>query len=52
VSWTDGKNRRSVSASQIVVILPQGTVPTQNPGLQNTVSPQGGQQVTPRGTQP
>ena len=52
VSWSDGKDRRSVSASQIVVILPQGAVPTQNPGLQNTVSPQGGQQVTPRSTQP
>jgi len=50
VSWSDGKDRRSVSASQIVVILPQGAVP--NPGLQNTVSPQGGQQVTPRSTQP
>ena len=50
VSWSDGKDRRSVSASQIVVILPQGVVP--NPALQNTVSPQGGQQVTPRSTQP
>src|SRR5437764_686478 len=50
VSWSDGKDRRSVSASQIVVILPQGAVP--NPALQNTVSPQGGQQVTPRSTQP
>jgi general secretion pathway protein I len=50
VSWADGKDLRSVSASQIVVILPQGAVPA--PGLQNTVPPQGGQQVTPRSTQP
>src|SRR5947207_3655391 len=50
VSWSDGKDRRSVSASQIVIILPQGAGP--NPALQNTVSPQGGQQVTPRSTQP
>jgi general secretion pathway protein I len=52
VSWSDAKDRRSVSASQIVVILPQGTVPAQNPALQNTVPPQGVQQVTPRSGQP
>jgi general secretion pathway protein I len=31
VSWTDGKDRRSVSASQIVVILPQSVGQTPNP---------------------
>jgi hypothetical protein len=52
VSWSDGKDRRSVSASQIVVILPQAAVPAQNPALQPPVLPQGVQQVTPRSTQP
>ena len=31
VSWTDGKDQRSVSASQIVVILPQSVGQTPNP---------------------
>ena len=52
VSWTDGKDRRSVSASQIVVILAQGAGQPQNPAFQAPVPPQPGQQVTPRGTQP
>jgi general secretion pathway protein I len=51
VSWSDGKDRRSVSASQIVVMLPQGAGQAQNPALQPPVVPQGSQQVTPRGTQ-
>jgi len=51
VSWSDGKDRRSVSASQIVVILPQAAGQPQNP-QQAPVVPQGAQQVTPRSTQP
>jgi general secretion pathway protein I len=36
VSWPDGKNRRSVSASQVVVILPETVGQTQNvPPQQN-----------------
>ena len=45
VSWNDGKDRRSVSASQIVVILPQGAGQPQNPPG-NAVQPP--QQGTPR----
>jgi general secretion pathway protein I len=50
VSWSDGKDRRSVSASQIVVILPQApgqpaaAAPVQQTGQQVTPRPQGAQQ--------
>ena len=46
VSWTDGRDRRSVSASQIVVMLPQGAAAPQNP--LGTAVPQPVQQGTPR----
>ena len=52
VSWPDGKERRSVSASQIVVILPEsvGQAQTTPPPAQ---VPQPGQPGNPRpGTQP
>jgi general secretion pathway protein I len=41
VSWPDGKDRRSVSASQIVVILPETVGQTQNvPPQRNPQNPQ------------
>jgi general secretion pathway protein I len=46
VSWADGKDRRSVSASQIIVMLPQGAAAPQNP--LGTVLQQPPQQGTPR----
>jgi len=40
VSWVDGKNQRSISASQIVVILPQTVGLTPNPQPQAPLAPQ------------
>jgi len=40
VSWADGKDQRSVSASQIVVILPQTVGQTPNPQPQLPQAPQ------------
>ena len=48
VSWADGKKSQSVSASQMVVILPEqvgqtqgATTPTTTPGGQTTTPPGG-----------
>jgi general secretion pathway protein I len=51
VSWPDGKDRRSVSASQIVVILPQSVGQTQTPAPQAPQQPLPPPGFRPPGTQ-
>ena len=52
VTWQDGKDERSVSASQEVVILPESVGKTEQPQTQQPVTPAVGQPVVPGRTAP